>query len=129
VLVTWAYGAATDTGTARGRATDRSRYVVTPKDIGTDLPKEYRFMPGVEEIRAGIALANEKASASIAALQQAAQALEEAQQSLAQATSGSAQEDVSQAHGLLAETVQGITGMQSTILACITSAENYSARL
>ena len=42
-------------------------------------------MAGVEEIRAGIALANEKASASIAALQQAAQSLEEAQQSLAQA--------------------------------------------
>jgi hypothetical protein len=86
-------------------------------------------MAGVEEIRAGIALANEKASASIAALQQAAQSLEEAQQSLSQATSGSSQQEVSQAHGLLAEALQGITGMQSTIQASISSADSYSARL
>ena len=86
-------------------------------------------MPGVEEIRAGIALANEKASASIAALQQAAQSLEEAQQSLAQATSGSTQEEINQAHDLLAEALQAVTGTQSTIMACISSAENYSARL
>lgn len=86
-------------------------------------------MPGVEEIRAGIAVANEKASASIAALQQAAQTLEEAQQALAQATSGSTQEEVNQAHGLLAEALQGIIGTQSTIRAGISSAESYSARL
>ncbi|WP_019813882.1 hypothetical protein [Saccharomonospora saliphila] len=86
-------------------------------------------MPGVEDIRAGIALANEKASDSIAALQQAAQSLEEAQQSLAQATTGSTQEEVNQAHGMLAEAIQGINGTQTTIRACITSAENYSARL
>lgn len=86
-------------------------------------------MPGVEEIRAGIALANEKATASLAALQQAVQSLEEAQQTLAQATSGSTQEDVNQAHGLLAEALQVINGTQGTILACISSTENYSARL
>ncbi len=86
-------------------------------------------MAGVEEIRAGIALANEKSSASIAALQQAAQSLEEAQQSLAQATQGSSQHEVSQAHGLLAEALQGINGMQSTIQASISSADSYSARL
>ncbi|SFA72340.1 hypothetical protein SAMN05216266_10160 [Amycolatopsis marina] len=86
-------------------------------------------MPGVEEIRAGIALANEKASASIAALQQAAQSLEEAQQSLTAATTGSTQEEVNQAHGLLAEALQGINGTQSTIQACISSADSYSARL
>ncbi|MPY97579.1 hypothetical protein [Haloechinothrix halophila] len=86
-------------------------------------------MAGVEEIRAGIALANEKASASIAALQQAAQSLEEAQQSLAEATSGSSQDEVNQAHGLLAEALQSITGTQSTIQACMSSADAYSARL
>ncbi|MCU1687334.1 MAG: hypothetical protein JWQ81_8073 [Amycolatopsis sp.] len=86
-------------------------------------------MAGVEEIRAGIALANEQASAGIAALQQAEQALVEAQQSLAMATSGSNQQEVSQAHGLLAEALQGISGMQSTIQACISSADSYSARL
>jgi hypothetical protein len=86
-------------------------------------------MAGVEEIRAGIALANEKASTSIAALQQAAQALEEAQQSLQQATQGSSQAEVSQAQGLLAEALHGISGMQSTIQASMSSADSYSARL
>lgn len=86
-------------------------------------------MPGVEEIRAGIALANEKATASIAALQQAALSLEEAQMSLSQATTGSTQEEVFQAHGLMAEALQTITGTQSTIQACIISADAYSARL
>lgn len=86
-------------------------------------------MAGVEEIRAGIALANEKASAGIAALQQAAQSLEEAQLSLSQATQGSTQHEVSQAHGLLAEALQGINGMVSTIQAGISAAESYSTRL
>ncbi|UOZ08561.1 MULTISPECIES: hypothetical protein [unclassified Amycolatopsis] len=86
-------------------------------------------MAGVEEIRAGIALANEKASAGIAALQQAAQSLEEAQQSLSQATQGSSQHEVSQAHGLLAQALHDISGMQSTIQASISSADSYSARL
>ncbi|QYN17456.1 hypothetical protein [Amycolatopsis sp. DSM 110486] len=86
-------------------------------------------MPGVEEVRAGIALANEKASTSIASLQQAAMALEEAQLALSQATQGSQQHEINQAHGLLAEALNGITGMQSTIQASISSADGYSARL
>ncbi|MDT7728589.1 MAG: hypothetical protein QOI21_5165 [Actinomycetota bacterium] len=86
-------------------------------------------MAGVEEVRAGIALAKDKASASIAALQQAAMALEEAQQTLSQATSGSSQQEVSQAHGMFAEAIQGISGTQSTIEGAISSAESYAARL
>lgn len=86
-------------------------------------------MAGVEEIRAGIAMANEKCNASVAALQQAAQSLEEAQQILGQVTSGSTQPEVTQAHGLLAEAVQGINSQQSTIQAAVSSAESYSARL
>jgi hypothetical protein len=86
-------------------------------------------MAGVEEIRAGITMANEKCNAGVAALQQAAQALEEAQQILGQVTAGSSQPEVTQAHGLLAEAMQGITGQQSTIQAAVSSAESYSARL
>lgn len=86
-------------------------------------------MAGVEEIRAGIAMANEKANAGVAALQQAVQSLEEAQQILGQVTTGSTQPEVTQAHGLLAEAVQGISGQQSTIQAAVSSAESYSARL
>jgi hypothetical protein len=86
-------------------------------------------MAGVEEIRAGIAMANEKSNASIAALQQAVQALEEAQQTLSQATQGSTQSEVTQAHGLISEALQGINGTQTTIEASISSADAYSARL
>lgn len=86
-------------------------------------------MAGVEEIRAGIAMANLKCNDSVAALQQAAQALEEAQQILGQVTAGSTQPEVTQAHGMLAEAVQSITGQQSTIQAAVSSAESYSARL
>lgn len=86
-------------------------------------------MPGVEEIRAGIILANEQAAASIAALQQAALSLEEARLTLATATTGSTQEEVTQAHGLLDEALESISGTQIAIQACMTSADAYSARL
>ncbi|HKS44600.1 MAG TPA: hypothetical protein VJT49_05700 [Amycolatopsis sp.] len=86
-------------------------------------------MAGVDEIRAGIATANEKCNSSIAALQQAAQALEEARQILSQVTSGSNQPEVTQANGLLANAGQGISDTQGTIQQAISSAEQYSARL
>lgn len=86
-------------------------------------------MAGVEEVRAGITLANQKASESIAALQQASLALEEAQQALASATQGSAQEEIQHAYGMLAEATQSLNGVQGTINASITSAESYAGRL
>lgn len=86
-------------------------------------------MAGVEEVRAGIALANQKASESIAALQQATLALEEAQQALAEATQGSGQQEIQHAHGMLAEAVQSLNGVQGTINASIDSAEGYAGRL
>ncbi|HJQ45644.1 MAG TPA: hypothetical protein VJ870_04860 [Amycolatopsis sp.] len=86
-------------------------------------------MAGVEEIRAGIAMANQKCEAAAGALQQAAQSLEEAQQMLGQVTSGSTQPEVTQALAMLAEAVQGINGQQNTIQAAVSSAESYSARL
>ena len=86
-------------------------------------------MAGVEEVRAGIALAKDKAAASVAALQQAAMALEEAQQTLSQATSGSNQQEVTQAHGMFAEALHSISGTQSTIEGGMSSADSYAARL
>ena len=85
-------------------------------------------MAGVEEIRAGIALANEKASASIAALQQAAQSLEEAQQSLA---SDARQQPARSEPGarVAGGGTASINGLQSTVQASISSADSYSARL
>ena len=86
-------------------------------------------MAGVEEVRAGIALANQKSSESIAALQQATLSLEEAQQALAGATQGSGQEEILQAHGMLAEATQSLSGVQGAINASISSAEGYAGRL
>lgn len=86
-------------------------------------------MAGVEEVREGIALANQKASESIAALQQATLALEEAQQALAAATQGSGQEEIHNAYGMLAEAAHNLSGVEGTINASISFAEGYAGRL
>jgi hypothetical protein len=86
-------------------------------------------MAGVEEIRAGIALANEKSLASIAAITQASLQLDDARNALMAATQGSSQADVAQAQGLLTEALQTLAGAQASIQASISSAEGYAARL
>lgn len=83
----------------------------------------------VEDIRAGIATAREKCNTSLAALQQAQQAIEEAQQILGQVTAGSGQAEVTQAHGMLQEVAQGVSGQQNTIQGAISAAESYAQRL
>ncbi|MDQ3406371.1 MAG: hypothetical protein M3548_23745 [Actinomycetota bacterium] len=86
-------------------------------------------MAGVEEIRAGIAVATERAQAGIAAMTQASMQLDEARSALMTATQGTGQADMAQAHGMLAEALQTIAGAQATVQACISSAEGYAARL
>lgn len=86
-------------------------------------------MPGVDEIRTGIAVATEKAQSCIAAISQASLHLDEARSALATATQGSGQADVAQAHGLLAEALQVLASAQATVQASITTAEGYAARL
>jgi hypothetical protein len=86
-------------------------------------------MAGVEEIRAGIAVANEKSLAGIAAITQASLQLDDARSALMAATQGSSQADVAQAQGLLAEALQILAGAQASIQASISSAEGYAARL
>jgi hypothetical protein len=86
-------------------------------------------MAGVDEIRAGIATANDKCKSGIAALQQAAQALDEARQLLGQVTSGSNQPEVTQAHGLLDKAVQSVGDTQGIIEQAVQSAESYAERL
>ncbi|QIZ35757.1 hypothetical protein [Saccharopolyspora sp. ASAGF58] len=86
-------------------------------------------MAGVEEVRAGIALANQKMQEAIAALQQGNLALEEAQAALVAATQGSTQEEMQHAHGMLAEVMQTINGVQGTLSATINSTEGYAGRL
>lgn len=97
--------------------------------IPTSRTNEGNTMSGVEDVRAGVMTAKEKANSSLGALQQAKQAIDEAQQILGQVTAGSSQPEVTQAHGMLQEAAQGIDSQQNVIQGAIQSAESYAQRL
>lgn len=86
-------------------------------------------MASVEQVRAAITLANDKASESVAALQAAATAIEEAQQAFAAAAEGSAQSEAEQINGLFAQALSDINGVQSSVGAAMSTADSYAARL
>lgn len=86
-------------------------------------------MASIEEVRAGIALATDKASESLGALQQAHSSLEQAQGLLMRATEGSAQSDAPEATGLLAQAIGSITEVQQAVSAAIQAAEGVANRL
>jgi hypothetical protein len=86
-------------------------------------------MASIDEVRAGIALANDKASESLGALQQAHSSLEQAQGVLMRVTEGSAQADVSDANGLIAQAVGSILEVQQAVAAAIQAAEGVASRL
>jgi hypothetical protein len=83
----------------------------------------------IEEVRAGIAAANEKATESLGALQQAHASLEQAQGSLMRATEGSGQADVTEANGLLAQAVGSIEEVRQQVSAAISASEDVANRL
>lgn len=86
-------------------------------------------MANVEGLRAGIALANENSSESIAALQQAGQKLEEAKRALAAAAQGSPQAEIEHSQGMLEEATRSINAAQEAINASVTSNQTYVGRL
>ncbi len=86
-------------------------------------------MASVEEVRASIAVANDKASESIGALQQAHSALEQAQGMLLKASEGSTQSDFSEANGLLTQAVGSVREVQQAVHAAINASESAAARL
>lgn len=86
-------------------------------------------MASIEEVRAGIAAANEKASESLGALQQAHASLEQAQGALLRSTEGSGQADVSEALALLSQAVGGVTEVQQAVAAGIQASEGVANRL
>jgi hypothetical protein len=86
-------------------------------------------MASFEEVRAGIALANDKASESLGALQQAHSALEQAQGMMLRVSEGSGQADVSEANGLLAQAVGSVVEVQQAVAAAIQASEGVAARL
>jgi hypothetical protein len=86
-------------------------------------------MASIDEVRAGIALANEKASESVGALQQAHAALEEAQAMLMQVTEGSGQADVAEANGFVAQALGAVADSQQAVKAAIAASEGVANRL
>lgn len=86
-------------------------------------------MAGVDEVRAGIALSQEKAQEAVAALEQAKLAVGEAAQALSAATGGSGQDDIQQAQGALNQATEEISGVQGTIHGAADSAGSYAGRL
>jgi len=83
----------------------------------------------IEEVRAGIAAANEKATEAQGQLQAAKGNLEEAQQALSRATEGSGQADVSEANGLLAQAVESCSTTSQQVSSAISSSEGVANRL
>jgi uncharacterized phage infection (PIP) family protein YhgE len=86
-------------------------------------------MASFEEVRAGIAQANDKASESMGALQQAQSALEQAQSMMMQVSEGSGQSDVSEVNGLLAQAASSVVEVQQAVAAAIQAAEGVASRL
>jgi len=86
-------------------------------------------MASIEEVRAGINAANDKANESLGALQQAHASLEQAQGELMRVTEGSGQADVSEANSLLAQAVSNITEIQQSVQAAIQASEGVANRL
>lgn len=86
-------------------------------------------MASIEEVRAGIALANDKASESLGALQQAQSSLEQAQGALQRVTEGSNQSDAQEAANMLAQAISSISDVQQAVSAAIQASESVSNRL
>lgn len=87
------------------------------------------MVANIEEVRAGIALANDKASESMGALEQAHGSLEQAQGALQRVTEGSNQADVSEANNLLSQAVGSISDVQQQVQAAIQASEGIANRL
>jgi len=86
-------------------------------------------MSNIEEVRAGIAAANEKANEALGAINEAHSKMEEAQGMLARVTEGSGQVDVTTALGLAAQTVNDLEQSRAQITALISESEGIANRL
>jgi hypothetical protein len=86
-------------------------------------------MGSIEEVRAGIAAANELASEALGAAQQCHASLEQAQGALMRAVEGSGQADVTTAVGLAAQSVNDADQLRQLIAALISESESISNRL
>jgi hypothetical protein len=86
-------------------------------------------MASIEEVRTGIALANDQISESLGGMQQSHSLLEQALGTLMRVTEGSTQADVSEVNGLLAQAVGSIADAQQSAAAAIQVSEGVANRL
>jgi uncharacterized phage infection (PIP) family protein YhgE len=86
-------------------------------------------MASIEEVRAGIALATQKASESLGALKQAQSHIEEAQQALQQVTEGTSQADAQDAVAQLQQAANSVNEVQQLVQSAVSTAEGISQRL
>ncbi|GLZ41905.1 hypothetical protein [Actinokineospora sp. NBRC 105648] len=83
-------------------------------------------MAGVEQIRAGIAVATEKSQAAVAAIVHASLEIDDARAAL---LTGGGHPGLAEALDLLADAQHGLDAAQGTLRASMTSAEGCAARL
>jgi hypothetical protein len=86
-------------------------------------------MASIEEVRAAILAANEKAKEALGAVNQAHTDMESAQANLAHATEGSGQVDVTAALGLAAQAVNNLAEERTRISALLSESEGITNRL
>lgn len=86
-------------------------------------------MASIDEVRAGIGNATDKAQESLGALNQANSSLEEAQGLLSRAVEGSGQADAQEATGHLSQAIGAISEAQQNVQAAIQAADGVANRL
>jgi hypothetical protein len=86
-------------------------------------------MASIEEVRAGVDIAKEKASESLGALQQAESNLGEAQAQMMQVTEGSGQAAAADANAALAQAVTAVTEVSQQVQVAIEASEQFAGQL
>jgi uncharacterized phage infection (PIP) family protein YhgE len=86
-------------------------------------------MASIDEVRAGITQATQKAEQSLGALQQAQSHVEEAQQLLQRVTEGTSQADAQEAVSQLQQAASSINDVQQMVQAAVSTAEGTAQRL
>ncbi|TCK20603.1 hypothetical protein [Pseudonocardia endophytica] len=86
-------------------------------------------MANIDEIRAGIARANQQATESLGALRHARQAIEEAAANFAQNIYGTAQNDADDARSRFAAAAEKVDEVEQALHVAMQSADDVAGRL
>ncbi|APU17635.1 hypothetical protein UA75_28700 [Actinoalloteichus sp. GBA129-24] len=86
-------------------------------------------MAGIEEVRASVALANERVNQALAAVASAVEATQDAHSIFSSATQGSAQVAVPQGLGMLTQAGENLTAANGNLNGWVGFADEYVSRL